>query len=131
MRLAKKPPPKETQWKPGQSGNKSGRPKDLLSQTDVKKLISEFSRKTKVELLEIKSDPKSNWVESTLATQMLNAEDGDIGALNLVFDRSIGKVKEQKEITVIPKPTIVERRDGTAMVLGAELKQLESGESEE
>lgn len=84
---------------------------------------------TEEELAAIAADPKSIWEEKTLAKHMLNAGD-DISTLNFLFDRSIGKVKDVKEVTVVPKPTIVERLNGSQVILGAEVKQIE-GEVEE
>jgi hypothetical protein len=125
--LAKKPPPEHTRWKPGESGNKAGKVKNLLTQDSVKKLISQFSEMTEVELKEIAENPNTPWKEKALATQMLQAPE-NLGALNFVLERSIGKVKDVKEISVVPKPTIIQKRDGSQIVLGSELKQLESGE---
>lgn len=129
VHLAKKPPPEHTRWKPGQSGNAAGKKKDLLTQSQVKGLISDFAKLTEAELLKVTEDPKASWTEKTLARQMMKASD-DLGALNFVFDRSIGKVKETKEI-ILPKPTMVERLNGTAMILGAEVPQLEGEVLEE
>mgnify|MGYP007040061335 CR=1 FL=1 len=111
------------QWKPGQSGNKAGKPKNLLTKDRVKHLISKFSQLTEAELKEIAADPKSKWESKCLAHQMLAAQ-GDIAALNFVLDRSIGKVKDVTEIT-LPKPTVVEKLDGTTMILAAEMPALE------
>ena len=127
--MAKKLPPEETRWKPGQSGNPGGKKKDLLTQSQVKGLISDFAKLDIEALAKIASDPKSTWTEMTLAKQMLNAPD-DLATLNFVLDRSIGKVKDVKEVTVVPKPTIVQRSSGAQMILGAELKRIEAGDEE-
>jgi hypothetical protein len=127
--LAKKPPPEHTRWKPGQSGNKAGKPKNLLTQDRVKKLISDFSQLTIDELRKIKGDPKSTILEVAAASHLLNAPD-DTASFNFVLERSIGKVKDVKEI-VLPKPTVVQRRDGTQMVLGAEMKAIEGEVADE
>ena len=113
------------QFKRGETGNKGGRPKEVLTQTKVKNIIGKLAAMTEKELLGIVTDDNATWETKTIAKHMLAAGD-DISTLNFLFDRSIGKVKEQKEITVVPKPTIVERIDGSKMILGAELQRLEA-----
>jgi hypothetical protein len=60
---------------------------------------------------------------------VLKAEQhGDQNRINWILDRTIGKVKETKEI-ILPVPTIVERPNGDIIELGAEL--LTEGNSDE
>ena len=126
--MAKKPPPEHTKWKQGDpSPNPGGRPKNALTQDKVKGVIGQFSQMTEAELAKIAEDDDEKWERKTIARHMLKAG-GDLASLNFVLERSIGKVKEVKEHHVVPKPTVVTRRDGTQIVLGAEMKQIESGE---
>lgn len=110
-------------WTKGQSGNPAGKPKNLLTQDKVKSLISQLSQLPALELQNIAADPKSSILEVAVASHLLKAPE-EMNSFNFVLERSIGKVKEVKEI-VLPKPTIIEREHGPKMILGAEMQQIE------
>ena len=54
---------------------------------------------------------------------------GDTNRLNFMFENTYGKLTERKEI-VLPKPTIIERLDGSQMLLGAEIVDAESEDND-
>jgi len=122
--LAKKPPPEHTRWPKGVSGNPSGKKKNLLTQSEVKGIISELEQLPLVKLKAICEDEKETAIRASIASQILKSASGDSNSFNMLMDRSIGKVKETKEI-ILPRPTIVERMDGTKMVLSAEIPAIE------
>lgn len=92
-------PPVHSRWKPGQSGNKSGKPKQLLTRDKVSSVVGKFACMTRDELQDVIKNPKSSMLEITVAAIMARAaKDGDFNRLNFILDRSIGKVtSEEKE----------------------------------
>lgn len=55
---------------------------------------------------------------------LMGIKEGDDKRLTFMFDRLIGKVKDNIEHTFI-KPTIIERLDGSTVELGTEIKEIE------
>ncbi len=85
-------------WKPGQSGNPSGKPKGLLTKDQVMSVLGKFSALTKTELQEVLQNPKSTMLEIMVASVMVKAaQTGDSARLDFLWNRSIGKVKEEIE----------------------------------
>jgi len=69
-------------------------------------------------------------IELAAAQQMMNAAAGDIKAFDFALDRSIGKVKEKVEVQG-PRPTVIRRKNGDTVELGASLgldKELDKSE---
>ena len=107
-------------FKPGQSGNPSGKPKGLLTTTEVSGLLSKFCRLSRDELTAVIQNNKSSMIEITVASILAKAaKDGDYSRLEFLLARSIGKVKEQLEVST-PKPYVIERLDGTQVLLGSQ-----------
>jgi len=101
--MSNKNPSPATRFKKGQSGNKSGKPKGILTTDQVKALFGKMSALTKAELLEIIQSPKSSILEITTASIFAKAaKDGDYSRLNFLLDRSIGRVVEEKNVTLRP-----------------------------
>lgn len=89
----RKPPPEHTRWKPGQSGNKSGKPKQLLTKDKVKGVLGKFSDMTRDQIQDVITNPKSTMLEIMVASIIVKAaKDGDFSRLNFILDRSIGRV---------------------------------------
>ena len=113
-------------FKPGQSGNPSGKPRGLLTRSQVEALISKFSSLTRDQMQVVIQNPKSTMIEIMVASIMAKAsKDGDYSRLQFLLERSIGKVKEQLEM-LMPKPVVINRRDGTQLILGAEKSESEN-----
>jgi len=121
--------------KPFTKGNAlgRGRPSIPLELKSVKNLTDDtyrkvFSRLVELPLDELEArieDKKLPALEHILATAIHSAiVSGDIVKLNNPFDRVLGKVSDKVEVTM-PKPTIIQRRDGTQVVLGAEMPEKE------
>jgi hypothetical protein len=98
----------------GVSGNPNGRPKlppeikqiQKMSPTFVRAMINKLSRMTKDELAIHLKDPKTPVLEVTLGSIYAKAiKDGDYMRLNFLLDRTIGKVKEEVDISVTPQIT--------------------------
>jgi hypothetical protein len=108
-----------TRFRKGQSGNKSGRPKDLLTRDKVKQVVSKY--------LDLPSDQIKILIEENkipaldmIIVKMIDKgmEYGDCGRWNGLLDRCVGRVKDELEVTT-PKPYIIRRRDGTEIEMGA------------
>lgn len=98
--MTKKHPggPAHTLFKPGNPGG--GRPKGLLTQSEISALIGKFWRMNREELQSIVSNPKSTMGEIMVASVMARAaKDGDYSRLEGLLTRGVGKVKEVSEVT--------------------------------
>ena len=109
----------------GTSGNPAGKPKNLLTKDKVDAIIGRFAFMDRTELQEVINDQRTPMIEIMVASVMAKAaKDGDYSRLEALLVRSIGKVKETKEL-LLPKPTVVERLDGSQMVLTSEIVEEE------
>jgi hypothetical protein len=79
--MAYKVPPKNSQFKPGKSGNPNGRPKQIPA---LEKLLSDI--------------PETDY-EDIIAALVKKAKKGEVRAAEVLFDRAWGKAKESLEIT--------------------------------
>ena len=93
-------------FKPGQSGNPSGRNKirddlkdvKLLSKADVKRLIQKIIDMSPEELLELSNDKTVPALEHMMASVVINAvKQGDQARINFLLEQTIGKVAEKHE----------------------------------
>ena len=115
--MANPNPPKHTQFKPGQSGNPSGKRKGGLTVDEVSDLMARFCRLSRDALQAVVEDPKSTMIEITVASILARAaKDGDYSRLEFLLSRSIGKVKDvilhEQEAVVdqlkdVPKETLI------------------------
>lgn len=109
-------------FKKGISGNPSGRPKDLLTKDKVDQIIARFSFMNRQDLQEVVQNPKTPMIEIMIASVMVQAaKTGDYSRLEAILSRSVGKVKETKEL-ILPKPTVIERSDGSQVVLASQIE---------
>jgi len=89
----------DTQFKPGQSGNPAGKPKDQLSKTTIERLVHRLLKLTGNDLQDLVDNPKTASLEALVAKIIQKAiETGDPSRLNFLLDRSIGKVKDIAEV---------------------------------
>lgn len=121
---------KKTQFKPGHAGG-PGKPKlpaDViearkLNQAEAVRLLNRFNSFTQDELVAFCKDGSNKVLEMMVARLMLKGiKDGTPTNLTFLFDRLIGKVKDQVEHS-FPKPTVVKMLDGSTMILGSEDKK--------
>jgi hypothetical protein len=111
-------PDLKPRWTKGQSGNPSGRPKGQLRRDQVEAVMGRFSAMTRAELQKIVQNEKSTMLEIMVASVMAKAaKDGDATRLQFLLDRTIGRVKEQVEIST-PTPYVIERLDGSQIEMG-------------
>lgn len=98
-------------FKPGISGNPKGRPRiredlkkiELMSGTDVARLLQKMLNMRTQELQGMVDDPDTPAMELVVAKIIHKAMvEGDQARLNFLFDRTIGKVIEKKEVEVKP-----------------------------
>lgn len=95
-----KHPLKEFQFKKGQSGNPSGKPKVVFTAEELRKRIAKALSFNKEQLAEILHDKKSTSLDLVLASVIAKAiKDGDINKMEYLFNRSIGKVKDTLDVT--------------------------------
>lgn len=107
--MAHKNPPKETQFKPGVSGNPKGKPKGTLSmRTQIQKILS-----TEIdELNPITGETERITVGDVLIMkQVLKAKKGDTRAFEVLKDHIEAKPKQGLDIT-----SAGERIDGKEIV---------------
>lgn len=93
-------PPTHSRFKPGESGNKSGRPKlpkelaliRSLTADEVKKIISKFAEMKKSEIEMTLDDPSTPILHLAIASIFNQcAKHGDYGRLSFLLDRAVGK----------------------------------------
>ena len=112
-----------TQFKKGQSGNPKGRPKTredlkkvkLMSSDNAARLIQKIMDMSPDEIRVMVEDPKTPAWELMVARIVDKAiREGDTSRLNFLFDRTIGKVVEKKEVELKPVTyqTAVRPEDG-------------------
>lgn len=98
----------KTQFKKGQSGNPSGRPKigaDLTKLNHLTKqklitILNTFINMTRDEIAERLQDPKATMLEMAVGHIIAKAaKEGDTMRLNFLFDRIVGKVTDVVEQT--------------------------------
>ena len=88
-------------FKPGQSGNPSGKPKQLLTKDKVSSILGKFATMTQEQLQAVVTDKKSTMIEIMIASVMVKAaKDGDYARLDFLLTRSVGKVKDEIEQTI-------------------------------
>jgi len=125
--MAKGQVPKHA-FKPGKSGNPSGRPKlpnDVLearkqNTTSVARILNNFMNMDMDSLKSIMNNKETPALEMMIGRIVIEAiKSGDQTRLNFILDRSIGKVIDKMEIKT-PKPTLVKLLDGSAILLGNE-----------
>lgn len=86
-------------WKPGVSGNPSGRPKGLLTKDKVSIILAKLTNMTMPELDWIILDGKTPVIEKIIAQILRKAFDtGDASRLEFLLSRAIGKVTDVKEV---------------------------------
>lgn len=92
-------PPVHTRFKPGVSGNPSGRHKNYLSPSKVKSVIDKFLALNKKDLEKVVADNnKSSALELMIASTILFCiKSGDYSRLEILLARAVGRVKEVEE----------------------------------
>lgn len=111
-----KPIPPAPAWKKGQSGNPAGARKHDPELKRLKNLtkhelieIGNLVIKGNVaELKAIASNPKATVIQTMLAAVSVKIiSKGDMGALDVLLNRLVGKVKDEQAIVVSPGQVVV------------------------
>lgn len=94
-RVGKSKPPKDKQWRPGQSGNLNGRPKKEVCLTSL--LKQELERVVADSEILASIDPKLGeitWAQMIAMALIRKAAKGSERAAEIVFERTEGKVAQ-------------------------------------
>ena len=98
--MSRVPPPEHSRFKPGQSGNISGRPKlppELraiaeLTVDEIKRTIAKYGRMSAAQVQDVIENPATTMIELYIATIFATgAKVGDYAKLAFILDRSIGR----------------------------------------
>lgn len=123
-------PGKGKPFKKGSSGNPSGRSKLDNELAEVRKMTKEHYRDlctllmgTRTEELQALLDKPETSMLTTIIIRclMVAGEKGDSHSLDKIMERVIGKVKDEMDVTIKPRPTIIRRRNGESVTLGTTL----------
>lgn len=105
--MANKNPSVSTRFKPGQSGNISGKRKGLLTRDQVNGTISDLYKNGPEELKEVIESPKSTMLQIHIASIIAKGvSKGCATALEGLLQRSIGRIKDDQEIDVLGEFTL-------------------------
>lgn len=122
----KKPPPHR--FKPGWSGG-PGRPKkseeqkvaSKLTRLKAEQLLTEFTAMDIAQLEAVLKDKNRTVLEHWVGRIcLMGIKGGDERKLTFMFDRLIGKVKDEVEVK-LTRPFIVENLEGAPKLLGVEV----------
>lgn len=96
-----------------------------LNRHEVEICLSKIIKMGDAEREFIILDPESSGMEKITARIVTEAiKCGDEKRLGFLFDRLVGKVQDKVEVTM-PKPTVIQRRNGEVVELGSEMKENE------
>lgn len=111
--MAKKVPPIEKRFKPGQSGNPAGRPRKFVSRMDIEgykrsevdTTIRNILAMTETEIKNVWKDPRATILEKAFAQVMLKAKSyGDVWKTEQLLTRTFGapvqKIEEDLNINI-------------------------------
>ncbi len=113
--MANKNPSVTTRFKPGVSGNKSGRPKNLLSRDQVNVVISGLYKNGPEELKSVMESPKSSMLEIHVASIIATGvRKGCANSLEGLLQRAIGRIKDTEEIDVLGEFSLAYKREEEA-----------------
>lgn len=90
-----------------------------MSKKMFQSIFHKFSLMTYPEFLKHMSSKNILVMEKVIGSIMMKTFEGDTKAAALIWDRMMGKVKENLEIQ-LPKPMVINRRNGEQVVLGHE-----------
>lgn len=113
--MANKNPSPSTRIKPGQVLNPGGRPKGLLTRDQVNSTISNLYKSGPEELKEVIESPKSSMLQIHIASIIAKGvSKGCATALEGLLQRSIGRIKDDKEIDVLGEFSLAYKREEEA-----------------
>jgi hypothetical protein len=119
------------QFKKGKSGNPGGRQRltpearaiQNLTREQYIRMANALHNVPPQRLIEIASDPETPSLMVWMAQAILKGqENGDLDSLDKYMNRVIGKVPDQMDLQV-NEPFIIERRDGSEVIMGVKEKE--------
>lgn len=97
-----------------------------FAKRDLDMILWEMMNETEERIKEIQKDPNTPGMKKAVAKLMLNAiSKGDAQMIDYFCNRTIGKVKEELDISVHPKPMIIRRLDGSEVILTTDAELLD------
>lgn len=109
-------------WKKGVSGNPQGRarvnpellPFAELTNEEIRRIIGKYSKMSKRELDDVIAEPTTKVLDLAICTAFSRSiDEGDTQRLEFLFNRSVGKVRDQIDFNVqvqkIPNTELIER----------------------
>jgi len=123
-------PKEDGQWKPGQSGNPSGRPKvpdDVkairkLSPFELERIINKYLQMDAPQIKSLLDSQTLPMREAYIASILLKGLNyGDPKRFDFILNRLIGKVTEHVQHHVTP--TVIEKLEGGETILGIEKEE--------
>jgi hypothetical protein len=102
-----------------------------LSRQKVMATMSRFVDMSVDDLKAFINAKQGSALEMYIASMLAKGiQDGDVGRIDFLLNRTIGKVVERVDMGLV-KPYVIERQDGTEVVLGQEEVQQIEGETDE
>ena len=115
-------------------GNKLGKgqpktPEEILAAAKLSRksfqgLFHKFSLMDITEFRSFVEADKMNVMEKIISSIMIKAIEGEGKAAALIWDRMMGRVKEEIEISM-PKPVLIERPSGEQILLGVDQNSID------
>ena len=87
-KVGKGKPPKETQWKPGQSGNPKGRPKSITLSEALRAQLGQV----------MPGEDEKTYAEKIALVLCEEATKGNVGAAKEIADRTEGKPRQTLDV---------------------------------
>lgn len=116
--MAKAPPPLHTRWKAGQSGNPSGKPKQLITKDSFTALAGKLLHLSVDELQRLKEKKDTPAIQQLVISQILaSIEKGMLPDLLMAY--SIGKPVDVSQVEVKDTTEELERAVPTSALLKA------------
>lgn len=110
---------------PGGPGRTKGIPlyKPRMNPEVLKEMIDKYFLLDIDQLEECKKNNKLTAIEHVIISTMFSAKKyGDMGKLDILLNRLIGKMTDKVEIKT-PTPYIIEKRDGQQLEMGGEIEE--------
>lgn len=113
----------KTSFKPGTSGNPSGRPQlpedvrlaKIMDKVEFARRVHKFASMKRTEIEEYIAGPDANWMDEAVGNVLLQiAEHADMNRFEMVLRRYIGPVTEEINVTRL-LPEVIEAPDGQAI----------------
>lgn len=94
-----------------------------LNKVEFTRIINKYLHCTPQDLNAALNDPSTPVIEGIVCKILIECGlKGDTIRLAFLIERILGKVKDEVEVS-LPKPTIIKRKDGTEVEMGARIEE--------